>query len=99
VLDLQWSSRVARCSWICRGSRSWCLHGLVSDVQLRFDLGELWFTACAWRKCSTIYRSIPTRANGGVMSASVTSMGIASLARDLNGTVVAKCRCSICGFS
>jgi len=36
--------------------------------------------------------------NSGAMSISVTSTGVASLARESNGTVVVKCRRSICGI-
>jgi len=94
VLDLQWSFLMGRCSWICEGCCSWCSHGLVSDLLWRSYLCESRFVACAWRKCSLVYRSTLTRVNGGV-----TSTGVASRARESNGTMAAKCRCSTCGFS
>jgi len=40
VLDLQWSSREARCSWICEGRRSWCSHDSVSHVRWKYDMCE-----------------------------------------------------------
>jgi len=39
------------------------------------------------------------RVNGGVTSPGVMSTGVASPTRESNGTVAAKCRCSICSFS
>jgi len=83
VMDLQWSSRVARCSWICEGRRSWCWHGPVSDVWCRFDLCESRFAACAWRKCSAIYRSTSIRVNGGA-----TLTGVASVSSEGGGCEV-----------
>jgi len=62
-------------------------------------LCESRFAACAWRKCFTVYRYASMRVNGGATSANITSTGVASLARESNGTVAAKCGCSICGFS
>jgi len=47
-----------------------------------------------WRKCYTVYRSTSTRVNGGA-----TLVGVASLARESDDMVAAKCKCSICGFS
>jgi len=98
LLDLQWSSCVVRCSWIYEGRRSLCSHGSVSNVWWRSDLCESQFAAWVWRKCYAVYRSDSTRVNGGAMSTGVTSTCVASLVRESNGTVVAKCRCSICDF-
>jgi len=38
------------------------------------------------------------RVNGGAMSTGVTSMGVVSPTMESNGTMAAKCECSIYGF-
>jgi len=61
-------------------------------------LCESQFAACAWRKCSTVYRSASTRVNEGVMPASIMPIGVASPARESDDMVAAKFRCSIYVF-
>jgi len=55
---------------------------------------ESQFMACAWRKCSTVYKFASIRINEGA-----TLVGVASPARESNDTTTTKCGCLIYGFS
>ena len=49
--------------------------------------------ACAWKKCSAIYKSASTRVDRGS-----TLAGVASPTRESDDTVATKCKRLICGF-